>query len=96
MDPETDALRADIAQTRGELGEAAQELSDRLTPRRQAQRVVAQGRDTVVERLGQFSADDAGAIAARVSGSIRRQPQAAAAAVGVVALLVLRRRRRRR
>jgi hypothetical protein len=95
MDEETRALRAAITRTRGELGQAAGELSERLAPRRQAERLMGERRDAARERIGDISADDIRSVPLRVRDAIAARPQAAAA-LGAVALLMLRRRARRR
>jgi Protein of unknown function (DUF3618) len=96
MDEETRAIRTDIEQTRGELGDAVEELSGRIAPRRQAERIVAERRDAARERIRSLSGEDLGELATRVQAAVRARPQAAAAAAGAVALLLLRRRARRR
>jgi hypothetical protein len=95
MDEEARAIRTDITQTRAELGDAVEELSQRLTPRRQAQRIVSERRHAVQERIGSVSPQDIGPMADRARAAIVAQPQAAAA-LGALALVLLRQRSRRR
>jgi hypothetical protein len=96
MDQETHALRADIAETRQELGDAVQELSARLAPRQQASRLVAERRDLVLERLRGLSGQDLSTVADRIRTAVASKPRAAAGIAGGALLLALRRRRGRR
>jgi len=95
MDKETRALRSEIVDTREELGEAVQQLSERLAPRQQAERIVTARREAAVERLRNLSSEDLGALASRVRDSVQAHPRPAAA-IGAVALLLIRRRQRQR
>ncbi len=95
MAEDTHALRAEIAETREELGETVQDLSAHLAPRRQAQQAVSRGFDAAMTRLRTLSADDAGAAAARARAAIEQRPRAAAAGGALLALVLLRRGRRR-
>lgn len=95
MDEETRAIRTGITETRGELGEAVEELSQRLAPRRQAERIVTERREAARERIRNLSTEDASAFVARARATIAAQPRAAAAVGAVVVLLLSRRMRRR-
>ena len=95
MAEEARAIRADIADTRTELGETVQALSARLAPRQQAEQAIAARRDAVLQRVRALSSEDLGAVAARVRTAVEQRPRAAAG-LGAVAVLLVRRRRRRR
>lgn len=96
MDEETRAIHQDIAETRSELGDAVQELSERLAPRQQAQRLLADRRDLAVERLRTLSAADLDAAVGRLRTTAAGHPRAGGAGIAGMALLLARRRRRRR
>ncbi len=94
MDQETRELRAEIAQTRGELGASVERLSAQLTPRGQAQQVLRRQGDLALQRLRGVSAADVQAGATRLGAALQQHPRGAAA-VGVLGLLLVRRARRR-
>lgn len=95
MDEETRAIREEITETRDELGDAVEELSGRLAPRRQAERLVAERRASAVERFRTLSSTDFDAVTHQIRTALATHPRAGVGIAGVVLVLAGRRRRRR-
>jgi len=95
VDPDT--LVADIDRTRAQLARTIDAISDRVSPKKNAERAM----DQVRERVGQIERV-AEQVRDRVTGQVRELSKdpvragavAAAVAVGVAALILLRRRKR--
>jgi ElaB/YqjD/DUF883 family membrane-anchored ribosome-binding protein len=99
-----DAIRADIAQTRAELGDSVQELADRADVKARAREKVAEVKDRaaqatdVAKDTAQVAAERATQPARQVAGQVRRRPApyagvvAGLAAVAGTVALVRRRR----
>jgi hypothetical protein len=81
MADETDRIRADIEQTRGELGETVQALATELDPRTHAGRAAG---DVRQKARTQWQ---------RIEQAVRSDPRPAIAAGALLVVLMLRRRK---
>lgn len=102
---DVEALRAEIAHTRADLGETVQALAARADVKARLQesaeeakaRVLDQWHTTAAEvKAAATDPDKARALALRARDAVRRNPKPVAMAAGFLVLLILVARRRRR